>query len=155
MNKKEYNKLEYRSSEYKEQLLDKWAEQKKKWRENNREKLREYDRNYKKNKIERIERISKWGKSIDGRFAQYKRDAKKRGYEFTISKEYFAGIKNSEECHYCGNGGDMGIDRKNNEMGYVEGNIVSCCKICNRFKGRKSYEYFIEMCIKIASNIKN
>ena len=41
----------------------------------------------------------------------------------------------SQSCHWCGRTPDrangMGVDRKDNSLGHVEGNIEPCCSICN------------------------
>ena len=36
-----------------------------------------------------------------------------------------------------------GVDRENNDTGYVPGNCVSCCKMCNYMKKSLSVEVFI------------
>lgn len=44
-------------------------------------------------------------------------------------------IKN--RCHYCDgelNKTGCGLDRKNNNLGYIAGNVVPCCKECNAVK---------------------
>lgn len=51
------------------------------------------------------------------------------------------------KCYYCGQVGSNstgynGIDRVDNSKGYIEGNVVSCCKQCNRAKGTESAELF-------------
>ncbi len=38
--------------------------------------------------------------------------------------------KVEKSLHYTG------IDRKNNAKGYVNGNVVSCCGVCNSIKGK-------------------
>ena len=69
-----------------------------------------------------------------------------RGYEFDLTKEQVRQLV-LQPCHYCGspplqkqkigqygyNGGLLynGIDRINSSLGYVHGNVVSCCKHCN------------------------
>lgn len=87
--------------------------------------------------------------AFNATYASYKKGALNRGYEFSISKEYFKKIV-IQPCIYCGesltqekrhrtNGmyGSFkytGIDRYDNNKGYVEGNCVPCCKRCNRIK---------------------
>lgn len=44
-----------------------------------------------------------------------------------------------------------GIDRKNNDLGYVASNCVPCCVICNRGKNNMSYNDFVSY----ISRIKN
>jgi len=36
-----------------------------------------------------------------------------------------------------------GIDRKENGIGYIESNAVTCCKVCNWAKGKMSYGDFM------------
>jgi len=70
-----------------------------------------------------------------------------RTLPWEITKETFRAVV-SQDCYYCGikpamrkwrrkqNGGFVGhgIDRVDNNKGYVEGNIVPCCAKCNRMK---------------------
>src|SRR3990167_6369828 len=87
--------------------------------------------------------------------ANYKNSAKVRNVPFTLSDEQFRELT-QEKCFYCGsepsqekyrkfsNGAYVfnGIDRKDNSKGYVQGNVLHCCFICNRAKGNMSYEDF-------------
>lgn len=93
--------------------------------------------------------------SFNALFSAYRDSARKRGHSFSISKEYFKNIVDSD-CEYCGsnpsnihttknNTGDYvynGIDRVDNSIGYKEGNCVACCIICNRAKSTLSLEDF-------------
>lgn len=90
-------------------------------------------------------------------YSRYRLNAKERGLLFSISKEKFREITSSN-CYYCGtspkgitkqntqNGIYLynGIDRFDNELGYIENNCVACCKNCNYMKKSLSYEDFIE-----------
>lgn len=82
--------------------------------------------------------------------------AKQRGYKFNLTDEQ-VGELIVQPCHYCGleaidsnqrtigNRGVFhynGIDRVNNDKGYVTGNVVPCCLICNRAKNSWSAEEF-------------
>jgi hypothetical protein len=74
--------------------------------------------------------------------------AKTRGKKVTLTFKQFLNIIKPRKCHYCHvpmmwheySGPDVKIryqlDRKNNDKGYVPGNVVSCCKRCNYQKGR-------------------
>ena len=87
----------------------------------------------------------------------YKKAAQKRGYAWQLSEAECESLF-SGQCHYCGSapgnykktrwhsGGFTynGIDRKNNSLGYVPGNVVSCCSRCNRAKDTMSYSEFIQ-----------
>lgn len=84
-----------------------------------------------------------------------KRNAKDREYEFDLTKEQVRAIV-TKDCHYCGSPpaqrtkykrchGDFlynGIDRVNNSIGYVEGNVVPCCGRCNRAKDTMGVDEF-------------
>lgn len=88
-------------------------------------------------------------------YGRYKYSAKKRGIEFWLSFEQamtlFKGM-----CHYCGDlpsqvartgypHGDFvysGIDRVDNEQGYLLKNCVSCCGRCNYAKHEDTPEQF-------------
>ena len=104
------------------------------------------DRYYKKqrkkdkNDIERI----KWN--------SYRCNAKRRGLLFNISREYFDKLL-YDDCYYCGGfGNPNGIDRIDNSIGYIEGNVVSCCRFCNLMKRDYSLEMFINHIEKIHSH---
>ena len=87
----------------------------------------------------------------------YKRGAKARNHEFSLSKDEFQKLT-SEICHYCGNepsqimsmpqsNGDYvynGLDRKDNNLGYTFDNIVPCCWECNKIKLSMNYDTFIK-----------
>jgi len=59
----------------------------------------------------------------------------------------------SSNCHYCGRPPALptrkvrilynGIDRLNNKVGYIIGNVVTACSVCNRAKGQLTYNEFI------------
>lgn len=88
--------------------------------------------------------------------ATYKRNAKLASREFTLSIEAVRGLFGSN-CRYCGKSPQAirkvryhesgfkynGIDRVDNLKGYVEGNCVSCCFVCNRMKFKFSTEDFL------------
>ncbi len=100
-------------------------------------------------------------------FQKYKERAKKSEIIFRLSKKNFINIT-QENCYYCGiapsnvlehrdyyhcKGGKRtykygtpfyynGIDRKDNNKGYILSNIVACCAICNRAKYKLSIPQF-------------
>lgn len=89
-------------------------------------------------------------------YNKYKRGAANRGYEFLLTNEDFRQLT-QQPCHYCGKSpshmisyssynGDYvynGIDRKDNTIGYVSNNVVTCCGECNKAKGSVPYEQFV------------
>jgi hypothetical protein len=82
-------------------------------------------------------------------FAQYRYNAKSRKLEFSLSEQEFNALTSSN-CAFCGieplqihrlkrqGGVDTclvnGIDRIDNDKGYMAGNVQPCCKICNQAK---------------------
>ncbi len=88
-------------------------------------------------------------------YNKYKSRAKQRGYDFLLTIEIFKELT-QKNCNYCGiepsqiiqrswlNGSYMfnGIDRVNNSIGYLEENVVPCCKHCNMAKYTMSEEEF-------------
>lgn len=54
-----------------------------------------------------------------------------------------------QKCHYCNDDLNLtgcGLDRKDNEVGYIVGNVVPCCRQCNTVKNCFfSYEEMIEL----------
>ena len=85
----------------------------------------------------------------------YKKNAKSNGREYKLTEEQFKEIT-QKDCYYCGakpdnvrknkyNNGNYiynGIDRIDNNKGYVTGNIVPCCKICNIAKHNLTIQEF-------------
>lgn len=60
-----------------------------------------------------------------------------------------------QPCFFCGTlheKGFGGIDRLNFREGYVEDNVVSCCKECNFMKGCLDPITFVARCSRIAAN---
>lgn len=87
-------------------------------------------------------------------FARYRLGARKRGYAINLTKKQFLTLT-KQNCHYCGveprqvrraNSASPyiynGVDRVNNDKGYVLGNVVACCKICNHAKTNMPVEQF-------------
>lgn len=84
--------------------------------------------------------------SINCLYGTYRRSAKARELIFSLDKDEFKDLIFGN-CHYCGlppmrkqnkefYGSILynGIDRIDNDLGYVTGNVVSCCAQCNRAK---------------------
>lgn len=97
--------------------------------------------------------------------------AKKRSLEFNLTKEQFSGLT-KQNCYYCGIGPSQivtpndkteigkewckyiynGIDRVDNNMGYLINNCVPCCIICNKMKQGLRYDEFYKHIYKILNN---
>ena len=81
-----------------------------------------------------------------------KRSAVKRGLVFELTREQFANLIAGQRCVY-GNaahdaradGMHLGLDRKDNSIGYTAGNCVPCCDRHNKMKGGWfAYENFVD-----------
>jgi hypothetical protein len=94
----------------------------------------------------------------------------KRGLTCTLSgQEILKLVK--DKCHYCGteHSNNMlynqpnfkynfihnGIDRIDSTKGYIQGNVVSCCKTCNVSKMNMGYQEFIKHITKIYNYLIN
>ena len=102
--------------------------------------------------------------AIRGIFSHAKKHARSRNLTFELSKEDVANLA-LKNCYYC----DLepsnrmkhprpnlrddvlysGIDRLNNSLGYVAGNVVSCCKRCNLAKHTMKQEDFFNWIKKV------
>lgn len=85
----------------------------------------------------------------------YKRHAKQRGLRWNLTEKQFAEIT-QQDCYYCGakpnnlskhkeSFGEYiynGLDRIDNNKGYVIDNIVPCCKDCNRSKYKRTLQEY-------------
>lgn len=99
--------------------------------------------------------------------SRYKIRSRERKIEFLLSTDQFIDII-FRPCFYCGTTDSnvqkhpnshyikyMGIDRQDNNNGYVPGNVVPCCKVCNRMKTVQSTEDFINRVHLVLNNIRN
>ena len=105
---------------------------------------------YNKNRPDIVDIRRVYNKSDKGIFNRYKSDANRRSrnYEFSITFEQFSNLIN-KECHYCPTSPSRGVDRVDNELGYIIENCVPCCKTCNEMKMDKSIEEFYSHIEKI------
>lgn len=111
----------------------------KKYKDKNKETIK------KNNKISSKKR----NKNPNRRFSMYKESAKRRNLDFNITFEDFMDLWENS-CFYCGSKIDgIGIDRKNNNVGYTVENIVPCCSECNMAKGFRDYNSFINWIKKV------
>lgn len=117
--------------------------------------------NYKGKGVSALNRIIK----------NYKAGAKKRKYEYKLTDEQFSKLIKLP-CYYCGVDSSLiwtndkkiikeesfkynGIDRLNNNIGYIEENCVPCCKQCNYAKCKLTYEEWKSWLGRISKNLSN
>ena len=98
-------------------------------------------------------RISKYFRASDSKTQAIKRRAERDGIEINLVDADIAALI-CQDCHYCRAPGSIenpvGIDRKDNDAGYVYGNCLPCCGMCNFMKGTYGYLGFIRKCNEIA-----
>lgn len=139
----EKRKLKYHSDfNYKLKRLQQGKKATKKYlsKPENRNKYNEYKRIYAR------EVMKKNPKSI---FYKYEYGAKARGLLFKLTFQEFMTFW-GKDCFYCNNRIEtIGLDRVDNDLGYLNGNVVACCSICNKMKQTFSKNLFIEQCNKI------
>jgi hypothetical protein len=114
------------------EYLQKKAEMQKQWRMNNPDKMYEINKKNKEN--------------IEYSYHNYAFRSEENGKLFELTLEQFESIV-KEGCYYCGiiqDKGFNGIDRVCSKNGYIIGNCVSCCKICNFIKGSLDVGTFIK-----------
>lgn len=134
--------MNYRQRQIEQKGEEYWkknAEQQKKWRENNPEKVKEA--NEKRNNC------------VNEHFNIYKKSAKTKNIEFNLTKDEYMDLA-EKQCYYCGimmERGFNGIDRKSSAIGYNTFNCVSCCTLCNYLKGAIDPVYFIKRVFHILS----
>ena len=94
---------------------------------------------------------------------EYKSSAKCRNLTYSMPDDFlFSLVKKS--CYYCDSEPFKphredqsflynGLDRLDNNIGYLESNVVPCCFICNKMKGILSEGEFMEHLNKIFTRI--
>jgi hypothetical protein len=84
----------------------------------------------------------------------YIKSAQRRGHIFDLSFDTFYKLT-QQNCHYCGETPEdktyehwtfkaNGIDRVDNNVGYLEDNCVSCCTHCNMAKRDLNVDEFFK-----------
>lgn len=100
--------------------------------------------------------------NLNYKYLSYRARARKSGITFSLSQQDFKEIID-KNCNYCGSEPSMphttrsynglyisnGIDRIDSSGGYVCGNMVACCKLCNIMKNKLTAEEFIDHIKKI------
>lgn len=142
--RKEYNKKWYAENKDKkrEKSKEKYIENKDKiierqanYRINNRDKINAYQREYKQR--------------TSSKYDKYRRTSLSNNREFTLTLEEFENLI-TQDCIWCKEQGG-GIDRIDNNVGYILSNCSSCCSSCNYMRGSLTVEEFKEKVKKIYS----
>ena len=116
-----------------EQYLQKNAENAKRWRENNPEKVLQINEDKKQ--------------SPELQYGVYQRTAQLKNLDFELSFEEYREIVH-KSCYYCGEFSENktinGIDRKDQTKGYIMVNCVPCCRMCNMMKNTLNEDKFLQ-----------
>ncbi len=101
------------------------------WRDNHREKYLGARKQYRENNKARL------------RVASYRQGAVYRGLVCELTSEQFIALFN-QPCDYCGDQDALnGVDRIDNSQGYIPGNVVPCCSVCNTMKKKMTKDEFL------------
>ncbi len=99
-----------------------------------------------------LECVRRHNRTVKGRYCLCRNTAKRRKLEFVISIEEYTELV-SQPCYYCGGSlpeAGYGLDRIDNKVGYIKGNIRPCCKQCNRAKSTLTEPEFAKWLLEIA-----
>jgi hypothetical protein len=95
-----------------------------------------------------------WTSTKSCSYKSYKKRAEQKGLCFELTLEEFNEFI-EQVCFYCEKGNDAshknGIDRKENKIGYVKDNCVTCCGECNQMKANMTDIEFIQCTKRVAA----
>ena len=84
-------------------------------------------------------------------YTKYKSGARKREIRFRLTLAEFMRFL-QKSCTYCDTEiKTIGLDRINNDIGYLAGNIQPCCTLCNWSKRTQTSDQFIAHCVRVAN----
>ena len=81
-------------------------------------------------------------------YRAYKHKARQRNLAFDLTQEQFEQLL-QQRCVFCGAYGPLGLDRRDNGIGYVLWNVQPCCGPCNFLKRAMSQYVFLDQVRKI------
>lgn len=87
-------------------------------------------------------------------YTSYAQRAANKDLPFELTRGEFEALRGGE-CVYCGKAASAthlnGVDRLDNNRGYVTDNVASCCTECNVMKRGLSQAGFLEACRRVAA----
>lgn len=120
---------------------------------------REWMRRRRQNPLHRradIEQTRKWQRAnpAHNSWIQTKRSAKQRGHEWNLERAEFDRLVLAN-CFYCGAMPDPvnGVDRIDNNLGYIANNVTTACQHCNYAKRKMSMIEFISWARRLVAHI--
>lgn len=84
------------------------------------------------------------------RFNNYQHSSIRKNLSFNFTQDQFRYFYDAA-CSYCGIVPAQGIDRRDNSLGYVQGNCVPSCAQCNYAKRNMSETAFIGWISRLAA----
>ncbi|AGE57724.1 hypothetical protein ATCVNTS1_639R [Acanthocystis turfacea Chlorella virus NTS-1] len=157
--KKEYqkNKDKYlaRAKTYYEDNKEAKIAYQKEYAEKNKDAVSKREREYREKNKEHLDAYYKeWFNGHHGRLHIIKYSADKRGLNVELTDDEIKAMTD-EPCVYCltptiDGVSRNGIDRLDSSLGYVDGNCVPCCGMCNYMKGQVDPLTFVERCSHIS-----
>lgn len=113
---------------------------------------RQYYRTTRKSRLEAgVEAGELYGKpAYEYYYNRYRISAENRGISFCLSLDEFRQFWQLP-CYYCASPiQSVGIDRKDNEIGYEVSNCLPCCTTCNLMKRGMDDNQYITHCKVVA-----
>lgn len=100
-----------------------------------------------------IIRGSEFRRTPIGKYTEMKKDAKRRGIEFSITLQEAEDMW-QKPCSYCGRKiSILSLDRIDNNKPYNKDNVTVCCRWCNYSKGTGSLSFFYRQCKLVVENM--
>lgn len=81
----------------------------------------------------KVEQKSKTSHQLPMKYNAIRQSARSRHIYFDLEKDWYINFA-TQFCYYCGQPCHGGLDRIDNEQGYIATNVVTCCPLCNRMK---------------------
>lgn len=136
------------------------------WRAKNLEKVKIREKSYRQNhkkerRAQHVKWYRQWISTLESRFSNWERSAKKRNILFDLTFDQIKSIPLI--CHYTGevltmegnHRNTISLDRLDSSKGYTITNVVFCCSFVNIMKHKMSYEDFLSACKVIAEHHKS
>ena len=144
-----YQKNKEKIAEYRKVNKEKIAEYRKANKDKISARMAEY---YQANKERIAEKKAEYDATPIGRAAYLlrgyiRKDKKYKRGECTLTAQWIVDNIFTKPCHYCGETDwrKIGCDRIYNYKPHTMDNVVPCCTKCNRKRGRKEYNKFVEI----------
>ena len=138
--------LDYQKRYYQENR-EKILDYRKRYYQENPEKIKEYQKQWREENPEKIKEYSKtpMGRAINLVSTYQQTDKKQNRGECTLTAQWVVDNIFTSKCNWCKETDwtKLGCDRIDNSLPHTPDNVVPCCEECNKKRGRKTYEEFM------------